>query len=174
MVSLKGEHIYLRALEPEDLDFIHEVENDTALWHLSHTQTPYSRFLIKQYLENAQQDIFEAKQLRLAICDKTTQTIGLIDLFDFDPKNKRAGIGILIKDADNRNKGIGKEALELLVNYCFQALHLHQVYANISEGNSASLKLFKNNGFKKIGLKKDWSYNGHNFTNEYILQRIND
>ena len=84
MVSLKGEHIYLRALEPEDLDFIYEVENDTALWHLSHTQTPYSRFLIKQYLENAQQDIFEAKQLRLAICDKTSQTIGLIDLFDFD------------------------------------------------------------------------------------------
>ena len=174
MVTLKGKHIYLRALEPEDLDFVYAIENDTSLWELSDTQTPYSRFLIKQYLENAQQDIFEAKQLRLAICDKTDTTIGLIDVFDFNVKNKRAGIGILIQKASDRFKGYGKEALELLVDYCFQTLHLHQVYANISENNLPSLKLFEGNGFKKIGLKKDWSFDGNQYTNEYILQRIND
>jgi diamine N-acetyltransferase len=174
MVTLQGEHIYLRALEPEDLDFVFLVENDTNLWHLSDTQTPYSRFLIKQYLENDHQDIYEAKQLRLAICNKEDKTIGLIDVFDFNFKNKRAGIGILIQNSLDRNKGYGKEALELLINYCFDTLHLHQVYANISEDNSASLKLFENNGFKKIGLKEDWSFNGKTFTNEYILQRINN
>ncbi len=174
MVSLKGKHIYLRALEPEDLDFVYEIENDTSLWALSDTQTPYSRFLIKQYLENAQQDIFEAKQLRLAICTLEGIAIGLIDVFDFDIKNKRAGIGILIKDEVNRYKGFGKEALDLLVTYCFKTLHLHQVYANISETNSASLNLFENNGFKKIGLKRDWSFDGQQFSNEYMLQRINN
>ncbi|MDN3494035.1 GNAT family N-acetyltransferase [Winogradskyella bathintestinalis] len=174
MVNLIGKHIYLRALEPEDLDFVHSIENDTKLWHLSDTQTPYSRFLIKQYLQNAQQDIFEAKQLRLAICNSSDNTIGLIDVFDFDIKNKRAGIGILIQNVKNRNKGLGKEALNLLVDYCFQTLHLHQVYANISEANSASLKLFENNGFIKIGLKKDWSFDGKMFTSEYLLQRINN
>lgn len=174
MVSLKGEHIYLRALEPEDLEFVYNIENDTSLWYLSDTQTPYSRFLIKQYLENAQQDIFEAKQLRLAICNFENDTIGLIDVFDFDIKNKRAGIGILIQNKENRNQGYGKEALELLVNYCFQTLHLHQVYANISENNRASLKLFETNGFIKIGLKNDWSFDGETYTNEYLLQRINN
>lgn len=174
MVSLTGEHIYLRALEPEDLDFVYEIENDTSLWTLSDTQTPYSRFLIKQYLENAQQDIFEAKQLRLVICTAEGGVIGLIDVFDFDIKNKRAGIGILIKDQANRYKGYGKEALNLLVDYCFKTLHLHQVYANISETNAASLALFENNGFKKIGLKKDWSFDGQKFSNEYMLQRINN
>lgn len=174
MVTLKGKHIYLRALEPEDLDFVFSIENDTSLWQLSDTQTPYSKFLIKQYLENAQQDIFEAKQLRLAICNIKNKTIGLIDVFDFDIKNKRAGIGILIQENQNRNLGYGNEALELLVNYCFQTLHLHQVYANISEDNSVSLKLFKTNGFEVIGLKKDWSFDGKTYTNEYILQQINN
>ncbi|WP_299103132.1 GNAT family N-acetyltransferase [uncultured Winogradskyella sp.] len=174
MVSLTGNQIYLRALEPEDLEFVYEIENDTNLWYLSDTQTPYSRFLIKQYLENAQQDIFEAKQLRLAICNVQKETIGLIDVFDFDIKNKRAGIGILIQDKENRNLGYGKEALNLLVNYCFSTLHLHQVYANISENNLASLKLFETNGFKKIGLKKDWSFDGKTYSNEYVLQRINN
>lgn len=174
MVSLKGEHIYLRALEPEDLDFVYEIENDTSLWALSDTQTPYSRFTLRQYLENAQQDIFEAKQLRLAICTIDDTTIGLIDVFDFDVKNKRAGIGILIKDEANRYKGYGKEALDLLVNYCFKSLQLHQLYANVIETNVASLRLFENNGFKKIGLKEDWSFDGQQFSNEYMLQRINN
>ena len=50
MIRLKGNHIYLRALEPEDLDFIYAIENDEDLWELSNTQTPYSKYLIKQYL----------------------------------------------------------------------------------------------------------------------------
>ena len=174
MVTLKGEHIYLRALEPEDLDFVYAIENDTSLWELSDTQTPYSKFLIKQYLDNAQQDIFEAKQLRLAICDKNENTIGLIDVFEYDIKNKRAGIGLLIQNKSDRYKGYGKEALDLLTDYCFKTLHLHQVYANILESNLASLKLFEGNGFKKIGLKKDWSFDGNQFYNEYLLQRINE
>ena len=46
--ELKGEKVYLRALEPEDLDFVFEVENNTDIWEISATQTPYSKFLIKQ------------------------------------------------------------------------------------------------------------------------------
>ncbi|WP_431157471.1 GNAT family N-acetyltransferase [Winogradskyella poriferorum] len=174
MVNLKGDKIYLRALEPEDLEFVYTIENDTALWSLSDTKQPYSRYLIREYLKNAKQDIFEAKQLRLAICQQSDNKIlGLIDLYDFSPLHKRAGLGILIKEISDRKKGIGSEALNLLVNYAFDILNLHQVYANISETNSASLALFENNGFEKIGLKKDWSYDGKSYSNEFILQRIN-
>lgn len=174
MVTLKGEHIFLRALEPEDLDFVYAVENDESIWELSHTQTPYSRFLVKQYLENAHQDIYEAKQLRLVVCKSNTDVIGLIDLFDFDFKNKRAGIGIVITNEADRSKGHGQEALGLLINYCFKQLQLHQLYCNISEENTKSLTLFEGKGFKKIGLKKDWNYTNEGFKNEYLLQLINN
>jgi len=90
MLTLKGEHIYLRALEPEDLEFIHQIENDETIWEISNTITPYSKYLIKQYLENAHKDIYEVKQLRLVICNDADTAIGMIDLFDFDIKNKRA------------------------------------------------------------------------------------
>ncbi|WP_104736128.1 GNAT family N-acetyltransferase [Hanstruepera ponticola] len=172
MVTLKGEHIYLRALEPEDLEFIYAVENDETLWELSNTQTPYSRYLIKEYLENAYKDIYEVKQLRLVISDFEDQALGLIDLFDFDFKNKRAGIGILIKSESDRQKGFGKEALKLLINYCFNQLQLHQLYCNISENNNMSVQLFKNQGFVPVGLKRDWNFNGNTFENEYLLQLI--
>ena len=51
MITLKGENIYLRALEPNDLEFVYAMENDQSIWEVSNTQTPYSRFLVKQYLE---------------------------------------------------------------------------------------------------------------------------
>ncbi|WP_159017706.1 GNAT family N-acetyltransferase [Algibacter sp. L3A6] len=172
MITLKGEHIYLRALEPEDLEFIHAVENDEAVWEISNTQTPYSKFLIKQYLEEAHRDIYDVKQLRLVISTNENKAIGLIDLFDFDFKNGRAGIGVLIKDEVNRSKGAGKEALALLINYSFTHLDLHQLYCNISEGNTTSIKLFTNQGFEQIGLKKDWTYVNGSYKNEYLFQLI--
>ena len=173
MITLKGKNIFLRALEPNDLEFIYAIENDESVWEISHTQTPYSRFLVRQYLENANQDIYEAKQLRLAICENDDENaIGLIDLFDFDPKNNRAGIGILIKNTDNRNQGIGTEALGLLINYAFYNLNLNQLYANIDTQNIGSLKLFTNFGFQKIGVKKQWNFVNGVYKDEALFQLI--
>lgn len=172
MVTLKGEHIYLRALEPEDLEFIHEIENDESIWELSNTETPYSKYLIKQYLEESHKDIYQVKQLRLIISDYSGDALGMIDVFDFDFKNKRAGIGILIRNSEDRNNGFGSEALRLLTNYCFTHLNLHQLYCNISEENEASIKLFTNQGFKQIGLKKDWNLVNGTYKDEYLFQLI--
>lgn len=172
MVTLKGQHIYLRALEPEDLDLIHDIENNTAFWEISDTITPFSRYVVKQYLENSHKDIFEAKQLRLVICTKTNEAIGLIDLFDFDFKNRRAGVGIIINDSKNRNKGFGAEALRLLTAYSFNTLQLHQLYADIDANNSKSLNLFKSQGFTDSGLKKDWRFDGRKYYDVCLLQKI--
>ncbi len=174
MITLKGKNIYLRALEPEDLEFIHAIENDEAIWEISNTITPYSKYLIKQYLEQAHKDIFEVKQLRLVISSYKEEPLGMIDLFDFDFKNRRAGVGILVKETNNRGKGYGYEALELLTDYSFTHLGLHQLYCNISEENEASIKLFTNQGFKKIGLKKDWIQSNGSYKNEYLFQLINN
>jgi diamine N-acetyltransferase len=175
MITLKGENIYLRALEPNDLEFVYAMENDESIWEVSNTHTPYSRFLVKQYLENAHQDIYEAKQLRLAICqNQDFLAIGLIDLFDFDPKNNRAGIGIVIKEIHNKRRNIGSEALALLIKYSFYNLNLHQLYANISTENHASIALFTKFGFQKIGTKKDWNLVNGIYKDEAIFQLVSE
>ncbi|MBI6116439.1 GNAT family N-acetyltransferase [Salegentibacter maritimus] len=173
MLSLKGNKVYLRALEPEDLDFVHRIENTEEFWEVSATQTPYSRYMIKQYLENAHRDIYDVKQLRLVICDLQKKEVGLIDIFDFEPKDRRAAIGILIADAADREKGYGAETLNLICSYCFKHLALHQVYANITQGNETSIKLFEKQGFQKVGVKKDWTYSQGQFKDEILYQLIN-
>ena len=173
MITLQSENIYLRALEPEDLSFVYEIENDENIWQFSNTQTPYSHYLIKKYLKNAQQDIYEAKQLRLAICrNRDFRAIGLIDLFDYDPKNNRAGIGIIIKNQSDRNEGIGSQALELLINYSFKQLNMNQLFANINAENISSIALFTKFGFKKIGTKKNWNLINGVYQDEDFFQLL--
>ncbi|TLF44018.1 GNAT family N-acetyltransferase [Maribacter aurantiacus] len=172
MVSLQGNIIKLRALETADLDLLFELENNPSVWEISGTMAPYSRDVLKLYLENAHRDIYDVKQLRLVICTQDNEAIGLIDLFDFDPKNRRAGVGIVISDEGNRNRGVGTEAMEILCKYASKTLNLRQLYANILEGNDRSLYLFKKLGFELVGTKRDWIFNEGIFKNELLFQKI--
>ena len=173
MKILENHSISLRAPEPEDLDLLYLWENEPSIWKVSGTRTPYSRYILKKYLEHAGKDIYEVKQLRLIIQLKNNhRPVGAVDLFDFDPHHHRAGLGILIADPSDRRQGYAREALETMITYCFDVLHLHQVYCNIAAGNSASIKLFKDFGFQEAGRKKDWLFDGRNYEDEFIFQKF--
>jgi diamine N-acetyltransferase len=174
MQTLTDKHIKLRAIEPEDLEFLFQIENNELFWEVSHTQTPFSKFLLKQYIENCHLDIYEAKQLRLVIEEtKHNKPVGLIDLFDFNPQHKRAGIGIVVHE-EYQKLGYASKALKLLINYSFSKLHLHQLFANIANDNQKSISLFKKHNFKQVGIKKDWLLSKGNFKDEILFQLINE
>jgi len=168
---LENNLIKLRAIESTDIDVLFEWENHTENWLISSTVTPFSREILIQYIKNAHEDIFTAKQLRLIIVDKMRNNliVGAIDLFDFDPLNKRAGVGILINPSE-RGKGFGFLALEQLKLYCFQILQLHQLYANILTSNTTSISLFEKCGFTISGCKKEWIRGPYSWLDEYSLQ----
>ena len=170
---LKGENIQLRALEPSDLETLYQWENNTNIWKVSKTIAPFSKHVLTQYLANAHQDIFTAKQLRLII-EKNHKPIGTIDLFDFEPTHQRAGIGILIADEYERQKGYAKEALQLLIDYAFKQLQLKQIYCNISSANKASINLFSSLDFLLVGVKKDWNKIQEGWEDELLFQRFCD
>jgi len=172
MQVLKGELIHLRALEPEDIDFLFDTENDTSFWEVSSTQTPFSKHLLENYIANSHLDIYEAKQLRLIVADNISdQPVGMIDVFDFNPQHHRAGIGIII-DKTRQQKGYASEALTILINYCFTTLQLHQLFANITSDNKSSLVLFEKQAFTVVGTKKEWIHSNGTFKDEILLQRI--
>ncbi len=175
MTTLKGKKIYLRALESSDLDFLYLLENDENGWEVSNTTTPYSKHILQQYLDNAHRDIYDVKQLRLVICTiEKEDAIGFVDLFDFDPKHSRSGVGVIIFSEENKGKGYAFEALQLISQYAVKHLNIHQLYANITEDNTQSIKLFKKAGYTESGIKKDWIRSGKNYKNELFYQLIHD
>jgi diamine N-acetyltransferase len=170
---MKFKEVSLRALEPEDLELLYEWENNLSNWTISNTVAPYSKYTLKRYLKNSHKNIYETGQLRLMIDylpDKIT--IGTIDIFDFDPFHKRAGLGILVANEEYRRKGLASMALKCLIDYCFRTLQLHQLYCNILANNCESIDLFKKMGFVQSGIKKDWVKTPDGYLDEHLFQLI--
>lgn len=169
---LTATHIYLRTLEPSDASMMLKWENNPDNWAVSNTLVPFSEHLILQYVNSAQ-DIFATKQLRFIICLRDSdKPIGTIDLFEYDPLHQRAGVGVLIDEVSERNKGYATEALELMIRYSFERLNLHSLFCHIFELNTHSIQLFEKQGFEKMGIKKDWVKTKNGWENEGFYQLI--
>lgn len=169
---LENDLLRLRAPEPEDLDYMYRCENDTSLWQYGSTLSPFSKYALRQYIEQAEQNIFVSRQLRLMIENKLDESlVGTIDLYDFDPYHNRAGVGILI-DAAHQRKTYATRALELLIEFAFHFLHLHQLYAYIPTDNEGSLALFAKLGFVQAGILKEWNMRMDDFADLAVYQLI--
>lgn len=153
---LRDDLILLRALEADDLDFLYALENDAALWNVSDTLVPMSRYTLRQYLDSASADLQEVRQLRLVICAAATgRAVGTLDLFEYDPRHQRAGVGIVLLAAE-RKQGFAKAALRLLAAYARQTLLLHQLHCTVGADNVASHALFRAAGYREVGVRKEW------------------
>lgn len=164
--------ISLRPLEIEDIDLLYEWENNMEIWNVSNTRTPFSKYILAEYLKESAKDIYETKQLRLIIQNKNGEAVGAVDLFDFEPYHMRAGIGILIHNAENRNQGYASDALNIIFEYAVEVLGLKQLFANISAKNEISIHLFEKAGFVNSGIKKNWIKTLSGWEDEMFFQKM--
>lgn len=148
--------IKLRALEPDDLEFLYALENDASIWGVSDTLAPVSRHALRTYLEHAAEDLYVVRQLRLVVTTENDGCpVGVVDLFGFEPLHLRAGVGITVV-AGERGQGYARQALRLLQEHARVVLRLHQLVATVGADNQASLSLFRSAGFREVGTRRQW------------------
>ena len=163
--------IVLRAIEPEDLDLLYRIENDVCLWNVGTTNVPYSRYVLHDYVAHVTNDIYTDRQVRMMIDNEKGQTVGIVDLVNFDPANRRAEVGIIILN-DYRRQGYATATLHQIRDYALRILHLHQLYAYIDEHNEASLSLFRKAGFVTSGQIPEWLFDGERYHDAMLLQLV--
>lgn len=163
--------VSLRAMEPEDLDFLYGVENDRETWGVSNTSVPYSRYVLHDYIANASNDIYADGQVRLIIVDADGATVGMADVFDFDAAHRRAEVSIVVRSGFRR-RGYALNAIGQVVEYARHTLRLHQLYAIVAEDNEPSLRLFAKCGFERCSLLKEWLFDGEKYKDAIVMQKI--
>ena len=136
----------LRAMEPEDLDFLYTIENDVDIWDVGMTNVPYSRYALHNYMANVSNDIYADRQVRLIVEN-----------------------GIVI-GKEHRKKGFATAALGLLADYAASVLHIHQLYVVVSIDNEPSLRLFEKLGYRNGTVLKDWLFDGKNYHDAVLMQ----
>ena len=163
--------IKLRAMEPEDLDILYLIENDSSLWNVGATNVPYSRYTLHEYMANAKDDIYADRQVRLMVENETGEVVGIVDVVNFDPQHQRAELGIVIMN-DHRQKGYATAAVEEILRYALRILHLHQLYVIVDKENTIALQLFKKTEFQESASLAQWLYDGRDYRDALLLQRF--
>lgn len=161
-MNIEGRICRLRALEPRDLDAMYEWENDTEAWRASGTAAPFSRHVLSRLIDEQRFDIYATRQLRLVIEPVEPvapvgrdEAVGAVDLFEFDPQNLRAGVGIIVAPPCRR-RGFAADALAAAERYARETLHLHQLWCSVAADNAASARLFEKAGYLHCGRRRDW------------------
>ena len=168
---LKSNKLKLRAVEPEDLDLMYLIENDTELWPLGQASVPFSHFALKQYIAESANDFFHDRQLRLVLETSDGISIGFVDLQKYDPQHHRAEVGIVVVPEQQR-LGYASEALRLLADYASTHLGIHQIYALVPMSNQASVGLFKKCGYKETATLQDWLKSPERWQSVVVFQKI--
>ena len=163
--------VKLRAMEPEDLDLLYQIENDSSIWHVGTNNVPYSRYVLHDYIAHASGDIYTDKEVRMMIDNEQGETVGIVDLVNFSPQHQRAEIGIVIKDGC-RNLGYANAALRKIMSYAHDVVHLHQLYAIVEATNEISLNLFESLGFSRSICLKEWTFNGNTYVDAIVIQKF--
>lgn len=160
----------LRAMEPEDLDFLYGIENDPEVWNVGNASVPYSRYVLHDYIANTTNDIYYDGQVRMIAESDSGDVVGMVDIFNFNAQHRRAEVSVVVHK-NYRRRGFASLALGMVMDYSLRTLHLHQLYAVIAEDNAASLALFDKMGFKRSNMLSDWLFDGAKYANAWIVQK---
>lgn len=169
---LENEHIRLRALEPQDATLVYMWENDSSLWPHGCTQAPLSLVQVRNYIDTYDADLYSSRQLRLMIESVEDGVVmGMVDMYDFDPMHRRAGIGIMIAP-QHRGRGIGRMSLELLARYAYERLGMHQLWCVTAVGNASAIAMFRSAGYDSCGRLRSWIRIGESYEDALMMQRL--
>lgn len=97
-------------------------------------------------------------------------TVGCIDIFDFDPLNMHCSLGVLIRP-DARRNGFATQAVAEICAFAARTLLVHTVMVSVAADNEPSLALFRAAGFSESGRLCGWVRRGDIFVDEVLLQK---
>ena len=170
-MNIPNTSVILRAMEPEDLDLLYKIENDTQLWNVGATNVPYSHYTLHDYIATSSDDINTDRQVRMMVENRQSTVVGIIDIVNFDASNRRAEVGVIILN-EHRRQGYAFDALRCIADYAQRILHLRQLYAIADADNVAAVSLFDKAGYQEAAKLTEWLYDGKVFHDALLLQRF--
>ena len=165
--KIEGSRIYLSPMNIDDLEIYTKWLNDCNVTNGIHgTHKMINLETEKEYLNKC----LSNGDYQFAIVKKENdELIGNCGIDDISFRDQNGVIGLFIGEEENRNKGYGKEAIDLLLEYCFNYLNLNNIMLKVFSFNERAIKCYKKVGFKEIGRRRKCCYlNGKFYDDVYM------
>lgn len=102
----------------------------------------------------------------------TMRPVGLVYLFQVEPRHRRATFGILIGEADARGRGYGTEATRLVLSYAFEHYGLSNVLLTVYADNLAGQAAYRKAGFREFGRRRACSTRGRELVDLVYMEAV--
>lgn len=122
-------------------------------------------------LKAQQGDSLSSGKLTLYAFDSNDNPVGCVELYNYDPVNRRAAVGIVVSN-EYRHQGYGTEMIQTLTQFCHENTSLHQIYADIAATNTPSLHIFQHAGYIHCATMRDWVIRSNRFIDTHRYQLI--
>jgi RimJ/RimL family protein N-acetyltransferase len=151
-----GERIYLRPHEEEDINLFEKWFNDPEYRVLEGYPLPQNKVELKRFFEEMCKD---EKGVYLGISlQENDRLIGSVSLFGIDRISRSVEFGIGIGEKDCWGKGYGTEAINLILDYCFDTLNMHRVWLRVRDYNQRAIRCYERAGFRREGILRESLY----------------
>lgn len=165
---ISGKIVELRGITKEDAPLIYEWVNKEELRDLTGTLYPVSEYEHEKYIQN----ITLAQDKKLFAIYKDGKCIGTIGLKYMDYVSRNAELFISIGEISEESHGIGTDAVNTLVDYCFSHLNFHKIYLHVFESNTRAVNCYKNAGFTVEGEMKEQHFSKGRYESVLIMSKI--
>ncbi|MBD1940409.1 GNAT family protein [Microcoleus sp. FACHB-68] len=165
---LSGYQVCLKTLEAQDLEYIYKWKND---WELARQIKAYPLpIAISEIQEWLKKNHLDKNQIFLGIYLKDyVSIIGVVRLKYIDWISRNAELGLYIGEDKYRGRGLGKEALKLLLNYAFLEINLHKISLTVLDYNVNAIKLYESCGFTKEGVLREQFWVNGKYENVFLM-----
>ncbi len=171
---IEGKRVKLRGFELDDLDEVHRAMNNPNMTRYLRVMKPFSKEDEEEWIKNTWKRRKEGTHYAFAIEDKEKgELIGSISLMNVEQENKRAELGIWIKE-EYWGKGYGTEAEKLMTKYGFEELNLNSIHARAYSFNERSQRAIKSIGFKENGKQRAALYRHGDYHDAYYYDMLKE
>lgn len=164
---IQGDRVLLRPMERDDVDAVVRMRSDPTVLAQLFGEAPPTRDGHLRWFEEMRA---RGDRQEFVIMDRASgHAVGTIGLSRIDPAHRRAEYGVLIGEANARDKGFAAEASRLLLGYAFGRLGLNRVYLHVFSENEAAIRLYRRVGFVPEGILRQHVYKGGRFRDVAVM-----
>ncbi|WP_217589415.1 GNAT family N-acetyltransferase [Lentibacillus saliphilus] len=163
------QELHLRVMEKDDLEFLHQLNNDPNVMDFWFEEPYMSLEKLKDFYEKN----LENDRHRQFILTENGEKIGFVGLFSMNQRDRNAEFAIMI-DPAQQGKGYAKSATRLALDYAFSRLNLHKVYLIVDKANEKAVHIYEKAGFQVEGELKEHFYVNGTYHDAYSMYMLKD
>lgn len=162
-----GEKIILREIEEKDLDLIVKWRNDPEILRWLFSYLPLNKVKQMKWYEKYLNDYTQQTFMIEAKEEKTP--VGTVGLTNIDYKNQKAELTVIIGEKEYWGRGLGEEALNLLVKFAFNEMNLRKIKALVFSDNEKAIKLYEKGGFEEEEILREEIFKEGKFKDVVVM-----